>query len=561
MKIKIFHPDIFYPKIITTLKGYDKAHFKIDAKAGLIVALVALPLAIAFGIASGVSPQQGIITSIVAGLIASLLGGSRVQITGATGAMVVIISGVIASHGMIGLIVATVMAGVILVLMGLLKFGDFIRFMPYPITLGFTTGIAVLIFSMEIKDFFGLQIPSVPREFHEKWITYAQSFHTINLYALGIGLFTILVIFSWNHIYKKIPGTLVAIILTTAIVSFCKLPVETIGDRLAADTQAIAQAKLTNFSFTSVKELLPVAFNLAMLGAIVSLLSAMVADGALGSTHRANTELIAQGVANIVTPFFGGIPATGAIARTMTSVSNGGRTPVVGIVHVFVLSLILLVFGRWTKLIPMSCLAGIVIVVAYNMSDWRTFVGMFKNTRSEVVVLLVTFFLTVFFDLTIAIEIGILLALFLFVRRVSKTIGIQVVKNEIQPGENEREILSSEALQIPKDVDVFEIDGPFFFGIANKFEEAQKQVQKKPKVRIIRMRKVPFMDTTGLRNLRTFYKKCQHEKIQIILAGVNEDVINALKQDGLYDIIGNENIYDHIEPAMNRAKQIIENRK
>ncbi|MDR2814792.1 MAG: sulfate permease [Prevotellaceae bacterium] len=549
--------EIFHPELLTTIKTYSRKQLAQDVIAGIIVGIVALPLAIAFGIASGVTPEKGIITAIVAGFIISFFGGSRVQIGGPTGAFIVIVAGVVSAYGLSGLMIATFLAGILLIIMGLLKLGDVIKFMPYPVIVGFTSGIALVIFSTQIKDFFGLTMPETPTEFHEKWVAYFRHFSSANLHATGIALFTALVSVFWAKVNKLIPGTLIAIVITTALVSIFDMPVETIGSRFGSIDAHMPAPTVPEIDFASFRKLLPVAFTIAMLGAIESLLSAMVADGAIGAKHRSNTELIAQGIANMVTPLFGGIPATGAIARTMTNIKNGGRTPVAGLVHTATLLLILLIFAKWAKLIPMSCLAGILVVVAYNMSEWRSFAGIFRNSRSEVAVLLTTFLLTVIFDLTIAIEVGLVLALFLFVRRISKATGVQVIKEKIAPGETEQEVLTEEALSIPKGVDVFEIDGPFFFGVANRFEEAQKQVVRPPKVRIIRMRKVPFMDSTGLRNLRSFYRKCKGEKIHILLSGVNPSVESSLKTDGLYDVIGADNIFDHISKAMKRAEELV----
>lgn len=550
--------EIFHPELLSTIRTYSRKQLLQDVIAGVIVGIVALPLAIAFGIASGVTPEKGIVTAIVGGFVISFLGGSRVQIGGPTGAFIVIVAGVVSSYGLSGLMVATFLAGVMLVLMGLLKLGDVIKFMPYPVIVGFTSGIALVIFSTQVNDFFGLAMPETPVEFHEKWVAYFRHFSSVNLHATAIALFTVGVSLFWSKVSKLIPGTLIAILVTTALVSIFDMPVETIGSRFGNIDAHMPAPTVPAVDFATIRKLLPVAFTIAMLGAIESLLSAMVADGAIGARHRSNTELIAQGVANIAAPLFGGIPATGAIARTMTNIKNGGRTPIAGVVHAVVLLLILLIFAKWAKLIPMSCLAGILVVVAYNMSEWRSFAGLFRNSRSEVAVLLTTFLLTVIFDLTIAIEAGLILALFLFVRRISKATGVQVIKEKIAPGESEPEVLTEEALSIPKGVDVFEIDGPFFFGVANRFEEAQKQVVRPPKVRIIRMRKVPFMDSTGLRNLRSFYRKCRGEKIHILLSGVNPSVENSLKTDGLYDLIGANNVFDHITKAMKRAEELAE---
>ncbi|MDR1739406.1 MAG: sodium-independent anion transporter, partial [Bacteroidales bacterium] len=411
----------FQPKIIESLKGYNRKTFVKDLTAGVVVGIVALPMAIAFGIASGVTPQQGIITAIIAGFIISLLGGSRVQIGGPTGAFIVIVAGVVSTYGMLGLLVATMIAGVMLLLMGIFKLGDIIKFIPYPVIVGFTSGIALVIFSTQMNDFFGLGITKVPAAFHEKWVVYFQNAGNINLWAAGIAVFTVLTCFFWVKINKSVPGSLVAIILTTLAVWLFNIPVETIGSRFGEIAAEVPAPALPVFSFESLRTLLPVAFTIAMLGAIESLLSAMVADGAIGDKHNSNTELIAQGAANIITPLFGGIPATGAIARTMTNIKNGARTPVAGIIHAIVLLMLLLLFGRWAKMIPMPCLAGILVVIAYNMSEWRSFKGLMKNSRADVAVLLTTFFLTVVFDLTIAIGAGLVLAILLFVRRISQS--------------------------------------------------------------------------------------------------------------------------------------------
>lgn len=548
----VFNPDVFYPKFFTTIKGYTKHDFRKDAVAGAIVAIVSLPMAIAFGIASGVTPEQGIITAIVAGFIIAFLGGSRVQIGGPTGAFIIIIAGVVANYGMKGLIIATFLAGIIQIIMGFLKLGDVIKFMPYPVVVGFTSGIAVVIFSTQIKDFFGLTIVGdLPNEFHQKWVAYAQNFGSLNWYATGISFFTLLITILWSKVSKAIPGTLIAIVITTAAVYFLKIPVETIGSRFGEIQANLPAPKFPNIDLEAIRSLLPVAFTLAILGAIESLLSAMVADGAIGGRHRSNTELIAQGIANVVTPLFGGIPAIGAYARTMTNINNGGRTPVAGMIHSVVLLLILLVFGFMVKLIPMACLAGILVVVAYNMSEWRSFKGLFKNSKSEVAVLLVTFFLTMLFGLTTAIEVGLLLALFLFVRRVSKNSDIKIL--------NEQEGNDSifEETQIPKGVDVFRVNGPFFFGLANKFEEAYKQVQKSPKVRIIDLYQVPFMDASGLHNLDTFVQRCKSDKTKVLLSSVNETVMGNLTTDVVFAKIGKENIFTNFEDAVKRAEEIL----
>lgn len=553
MKIK----DFFYPQIISSLKGYTTKDLRKDLVSGTIVGIVALPMAIAFGIASGVTPEQGLITAVVAGLIISLLGGSCVQIGGPTGAFIVIVAGVVAQYGIAGLTIATLIAGVMLIIMGLLKLGDVIKFIPYPVIVGFTGGIAVVIFSTQMNDFFGLEISTVPAAFHQKWICYFSNIENINWPATIIAFSTVLIHFLWKKINKTIPPALIAIILATIVVQVLQLPVETIGSRFGEMKTTIPMPSWPDLTFDDIRALLPVAFTIAMLGAIESLLSAMVADGAIGSQHRSNTELIAQGVANIASPLFGGIPATGAIARTMTNIKNGGRTPIAGITHAVVLLLILLFLGKWAKMIPMSCLAGILVVIAYNMSEWRSFRGLFRNSRQEIAVLLSTFLLTVVFDLTIAIEIGLVLSLFLFVRRISKKSEIEIFHKESSNSAKD----NYDNRTIPEGVDIFRINGPFFFGVANKFDEATKFVKKRPKVRILDMQKVPFIDASGLHNLQSFCKKCAAEKISIVLAGINLEVRKSIESSEIYALIGGENFFDTIEEAVEAQKAKLTNSK
>lgn len=547
----------FHPKLLTTLKNYDLNTFGADLAAGVIVGIVALPLAIAFGIASGVSPEKGLITAIIAGFLISMLGGSKVQIGGPTGAFIVIVYGIVEQFGIQGLIIATIMAGVMLIAMGLLRLGTIIKFMPYPIVVGFTSGIALVIFSSQIKDFFGLQVEgNVPAGFVEKWIFYFRNASEMNYYALAIAVCTLAVALLWPRINKKIPGTLIALIITTVAVTVFNLPVETIGSRFGEIKATIPAPAIPLIDFTTMRRLFVPAFTIAMLGAIESLLSAMVADGAIGGRHRSNTELIAQGIANIITPIFGGIPATGAIARTMTNIRNGGKTPVAGIIHAVVLLLILLFFGKWAKLIPMSCLAGILVIVSYNMSEWRSFKGLFRNSRSEVAVLLTTFFLTVIIDLTVAIQFGLLLAVFLFLKRVIESTDVAILSAEVEDEAAEK-LLEGEFLQIPKGVEVFEVIGPFFFGVANKFEEAEKSVSKLPKIRIIRLRRVPFMDSTGLNNLRSFVLRVQKQGIKIIFSGANPKVRESLIQNGIHHLVGEEQICPDVQKALERAKELL----
>ncbi len=548
---------VFHPKLFTTLKDYNRQTFFSDLIAGIIVGVVALPLAIAFGIASGVSPEKGLITAIIAGFLISAFGGSRVQIGGPTGAFIVIVYGIVEKFGVEGLIIATIMAGFMLVGMGLLQLGTIIKFMPYPIVVGFTSGIALVIFSSQIKDFFGLDVArAVPADFIEKWQFYFSNFSSVNLYALGIGLFTVLVSVLWPKINKKLPGTLIALLGTTIAVTVFELPVETIGSRFGEIKALIPVPMIPDLNFEMFRLLLAPAFTIAMLGAIESLLSAMVADGATGGRHRSNTELIGQGIANIITPLFGGIPATGAIARTMTNIRNGGKTPMAGIIHAVVLLLILLFFGKLARLIPMSCLAGILVIVAYNMSEWRSFKSLFRNSKSDIAVLLTTFFLTVIIDLTVAIQFGLLLAVLLFLKRVIDTSGVEVLNMAVDSDGAEADE-NTPQLILPKKVEVFEVNGPFFFGIANKFEEAEKQVTRRPKIRIIRLYRVPFIDATGLSNLKSFIRKSQANGITIILSGPVKSVYDALEKNGFIDLVGNKNVCADINIAIARSEELL----
>lgn len=549
----------FRPQIIDSLKNYNREKFMSDLMAGIIVGIVALPLAIAFGIASGVSPEKGLITAIIGGFIVSFLGGSTVQIGGPTGAFIVIVYGIVQNYGVQGLAIATVMAGIMLVIIGFLRLGTIIKFIPYPIVVGFTSGIALTIFTTQIKDLFGLSIERVPSDFISKWVVYIQNIGSMDLWPLLIGVLSILIIVFTPKVLKKIPGSLVAIIVMTVVVYFLRnhfglLSIETIGDRFTIDASLPAPESIP-FNMETINKLLPSAFTIAMLGAIESLLSATVADGVTGDKHRSNTELIAQGAANIVVPIFGGIPVTGAIARTMTNINNGGRTPVAGIIHAVVLLLIFLFLSPLTKHIPMACLAGVLVIVSYNMSEWRSFKALLKNPKSDVIVLLVTFFLTVIFDLTIAIEIGLLIAVLLFLKRIMDVSEVSVQTNELDLSDNESQV--EEKLTIPKDVEVYEIDGPFFFGIANKFEEKMRMIGNNPKVRIIRMRKVPFIDSTGIHNLESLCKKSQSLDIQIILSGVLPNVREALENAGMDEVVGKENICGNINLALERANEIL----
>lgn len=557
----------FKPKLFEQLRQYNRSTFTSDLMAGIIVGIVALPLAIAFGIASGVSPEKGIITAIVAGFIISLFGGSKVQIGGPTGAFIVIIYGIIQQYGLGGLTVATIMAGILLILLGVFRLGSVIKFIPYPIIVGFTAGIAVTIFTTQIADIFGLQFgeEKIPGDFVGKWMLYFKHFGTVNWWNFAVSLVSVLIIIITPKFLKKIPGSLVAIILVTLGVylldKFAHIDcIDTIGDRFSIAAQ-LPTASMPSLNWEAIQELFPVAITIAVLGAIESLLSATVADGVIGDRHNSNTELIAQGIANMITPIFGGIPATGAIARTMTNINNGGKTPVAGIIHAIVLLLILLLIMPLAKFIPMSCLAGVLVVVSYNMSGWRTFKALLKNPKSDVVVLLITFFLTVIFDLTVAIEVGLVIACVLFIKRVMETTQISVIKNELDPHNETDMNLGDEHLIIPQEVEVYEINGPYFFGIANRFEDTMTQIGDRPKVRIIRMRRVPFIDSSGLHNLESLCLLAKKDKIQIILSGVNEKVFKTLQKSDFFDILAEENVCSNIHLALDRAKEYLANGK
>ena len=552
------------PQLLTSLKTYNRQTLTADIMAGIIVGIVALPLAIAFGIASGVTPEKGIITAIISGFIISLLGGSKVQIGGPTGAFIVIIYGIIQKYGIEGLMISTVMAGVFLLLFGLLKLGTIIKYIPYPIVVGFTSGIAVTIFTTQIKDLFGLTIESVPSDFIEKWGCYISHFSTADLWCSIVGILSVVIIALTPKVSKKIPGSLVAIIVMTVAALILKnyfgvTTIETIGDRFSVSS-AIPDAHMPAMTWDTIKSLVAPALTIAVLGAIESLLSATVADGVIGAHHNSNTELVAQGLANIASPIFGGIPATGAIARTMTNINNGGKTPVSGIVHAIVLLLIFLFFMPLAKYIPMACLAGVLVIVSYGMSGWRSFLALMKNPKSDVTVLLITFFLTIIFDLTVAIEVGLIIACLLFMKRVSEITDVKAVTDEINE-ESDMIKDNAEHLTIPEGVEVYEINGPYFFGAGNKFEEVMAAFGDRPKVRIIRMRKVPFVDSTGIHNLTNLCEMSHNEGIEVVLSGVCEKVHKQLEKARFYDILGNKNICSHINLALERANEIIGEKK
>lgn len=553
----------FAPRLVSELRHYNKEKLAADLMAGLIVGIVALPLAIAFGIASGVSPSQGILTAIIGGFIVSALGGSRVQIGGPTGAFIVIIYGIVSNPnlGLPGLMLATMLAGAFLILLGVCRLGTIIKFIPYPIVVGFTSGIAVTIFTTQIKDLFGLQTCKLPGDFLSKWGIYFQHFDTLDWVTTAVGILSIVIIALTPKVSKKIPGSLVAIILMTVGVYFLNahtnFHVTTIGDQFGEIKASIPSLQVPNLSWENVKGLFPTAMVIAVLGAIESLLSATVADGVCGDHHNSNQELIGQGVANICTPLFGGIPCTGAIARTMTNINNGGRTPVAGIVHAIVLLVIFLVLMPLAAYIPMSCLAGVLVIVSYNMSGWRTFMQLLKNPKSDVIVLLITFFLTVVFDLTIAIEVGLLIACLLFMKRMAESTQIKVIADEIDPNDETDAEVHEEHLIIPKGVEVYEINGPYFFGIANKFEELMAAMENHPKVRVIRMRRVPFIDSTGIHNLQNLCEMSHREGTHIVLSGVTPNVYSVLEHNGFCKLLGKDHICPNINVALDRAAAIV----
>ena len=549
----------FTPKFFSLLKkGISKKQLSKDLLSGIIVGIVALPLAIAFAIASGVSPEKGLITAIIAGLVISVLSGSRVQIGGPTGAFIIIVYGIVQEYGVSGLTIATFMAGFLIIGLGVLRLGNYLKFIPYPLIVGFTSGIAVVIFSTQIKDFLGLEIDTVPTDFVDKWLVYFQNFNSLNWVALGISVSTVLIAFNFYRISTKIPGSLVAILLCTMFVYFFELPVETIESKFGEIPNNIALPEIPSITFGVIKELIEPAIAIALLGAIESLLSAVVADGMIGGRHRSNMELIAQGVGNIFSGLFGGIPATGAIARTATNVKNGGRTPIAGIVHAIFLLLIMLLFAPIAKLIPLSCLAGILVVVAYHMSEWQHFKNLLKSNRMDIIVLLTTFFLTVFFDLILAIEVGMILSSFIFMKRMSEATTINNAENLFGALEQQGEKIFEEELPyIPQNTMLYEINGPLFFGASQKFQEFLTDLKQQPKVLIIRMRHVPFIDATAINRLKEFHQKLKLSGTIIIISGANRHVKEDLFKSDLYSLIGKYNILENISEAISRAEKIL----
>ncbi|MCK6620840.1 MAG: sulfate permease [Calditrichaceae bacterium] len=551
-------PTKLEPKLITVFKeGYSRRLFFRDLAAGIIVGIVALPLSIALAIASGVKPEQGLYTAVIAGFLISVLGGSRFQIGGPTGAFIVIVYDVVQKYGYDGLAAATVMAGVLLVVMGFARLGAVIKFIPYPLTVGFTAGIALIILTSQIRDFLGLKMDSLPADFIEKLLAYSESLGSINLYALGIGLLSLLIILYWPKVTRRVPGSLAAILLATALVQWLHLPVETIGSRFGSVPNMLPAPRLPAISWELLRELSSPALAIALLAGIESLLSAVVADGMSGTRHRSNMELVAQGVANIASPIFGGIPATGAIARTATNLKNGGKTPVAGITHALTVLLIMLFFGKLAALIPMATLAAILIMVAYNMSEWHLFVKLFRSPKSDILVLLASFLLTVLIDLTVAIEVGIVLAAFLFMHRMATVTQTGYVTESLREEEEGDDPLALSKREVPEGVEVFEIYGPFFFGAADQFKDALRVVERIPKVLILRIRHVFAMDATALRALEDVYEKSRKDGTVLVLSGVHAQPLMALERSGLLERIGEENVHLNIDDALNRARAIL----
>ena len=554
MKNKPFTPKLF--SLIAA--GISRKQVMRDILSGIIVGIVALPLAIAFAIASGVSPDKGLITAVIAGLIISVLGGSRVQIGGPTGAFIVIVYAIVQEHGVSGLTIATFMAGFLIIGFGLARLGDLLKFIPYPLIVGFTSGIALIIFSSQVKDFFGLSIDTLPANFIEKWRVYFENFTQVNWYAFVIALATVVISLNFYRITTKIPGSVVAILLSTLAVLLFKLPVETIETQFGQIPNRIPLPSIPKVDFNTIKALIQPAFAIAFLGAIESLLSAVVADGMIGGRHRSNMELVAQGTANIFSAVFGGIPATGAIARTATNIKNGGRTPIAGIIHALVLLLIMLLFAPLAKLIPLATLAGILVVVAWHMGEWHLFVTMLKSNRKDVIILLTTFLLTVIFDLVIAIEIGVVLSSFFFMKRMSDSL---IIRNSVdilgEQAENGDESFEEEALTVPKGVVLYEIHGPLFFGASQKFQDTLLNLHQKPEILILRMRNVPFMDATGAYHLKQLVKHLKSQNIEILLSGVGEEVKEELEKSGFHELVGRANMLSDIQEALKKSREIL----
>lgn len=547
----------FTPKLLTLIRaGMTRQQLFKDMMAGLVVGIVALPLAIAFAIASGVPPDKGLITAVIAGLCVSVLGGSRVQIGGPTGAFIVIVYSIVQTHGLEGLAIATFMAGFIIIGMGVARLGSLLKFIPYPLVVGFTSGIAVVIFSSQIRDLFGLPVDEIPADFLDKWKVYALHYGKVDWVATAIAAGTVLIIIVFHRITSKFPGSIIAILLSTILVQWFELPVDTIETRFGEIRARIALPSIPQVNFETIRALLQPAFAIALLGSIESLLSAVVSDGMIGGRHRSNAELVAQGTANVLTGIFGGMPATGAIARTATNIKSGGRTPVAGIVHALVILLIMLLFAPYAKLIPMACLAGVLVVVAYHMSEWRNFVSLLNGNRMDILVLLVTFFLTVIFDLVIAIEVGVVLASLLFMKRMSEAVDVRGAVDTQEEGATEQQLFEEELPKLPRGVVLYEINGALFFGAAQKFQEIVDDLHVLPKVLILRMRNVPFIDATGIHRLKDIIRHFDRHRVQVILSGVSQQVQTDLEQAGVYELLSRENVLRNIQASVERAKAI-----
>ncbi len=544
---------IFIPKLWTTLKTYNRRQFYADLMAGIVVGIVALPLAIAFAIASGVTPEKGLYTAIIAGFLISLLGGSRVQIGGPTGAFVVIVVGIIGKYGYDGLVIATIMAGFILIFMGLAKIGALIKFIPYPVVTGFTSGIGLIIFSSQVSDFFGLNLKNVPVDFVDKWVLYFRGLPSIHVSSLALGVLTLLIIFICTRISRRIPGAFVALVISTIVAHVLGLDVSTIQSRFGDLPLSMPHVALPYADWALIRVLIGPAMTIAFLAAVESLLSAVVADGMIGGRHRSNMELIAQGVANILSVIFSGIPATGAIARTATNIRNGGRTPIAGIIHAVVLVLIMLFFWDWVGLIPMASLAGILIYVAYTMSEHRAFLSIIRGPRMDAVVLLITFSLTVLVDLTVAIEIGMILAAFMFMKQMAEATDIKTIKDEINDSEDG--VDTSETVNLPRGVQVFEINGPFFFGMVDKFYNTIDLGAKSAKVVILRMRNVPYMDAGGLHALDVAYGRCKRKKIAFFISEIQHQPLEVLVHSDLFKKITRRHVHVSFDKALSAAKK------
>ncbi len=558
---------MFVPKSIVCLReGYTREQVLRDLLAGVVVGIVALPLAMAFGIASGVPPERGLYTAIIAGFLISALGGSRVQIGGPTGAFVVIVYGIITKLGYEGLAVCTVIAGMILILFGLARMGALIKFIPYPVITGFTSGIAVIIFSGQIKDFFGLQMGTVPAELMDKWVAYWEHRASVNIDALLVASFSLVVLLIWPRITRFVPAPFVAMILATALVQFFHLPVETIGNRFGSVPSTLPPPHWPSIPWAHLRDYISPALTVALLAAIESLLSAVVADGMIGTRHKSNMELVAQGVANIAAPIFGGIPATGAIARTATNIRTGGRTPLAGMTHAITLLLILTFLGKWAARVPLCALAAILVVVSYHMSEWRSFAGLLRAPRSDLIVLLLTFTLTIFVDLTVAVQVGIVVASLLFMKRMSDITQVQGVTDELRDrGEDPSEITQVRrrkkyvgGYEIPAGVEVYAVNGPFFFGAAAKLEEVISEIAKPPKVFILRMRNVPAIDATGIFALERLAKKCRHEGTTLILTEIRQQPLRAIVRGRKLELFGGrQNLAKSLDIALDRARQVL----